>query len=548
MNLKAEYVYGIIQGQELSTRQSQQSLFYKAYASMDRLEGKCNLTVVWRGRSYRKETEVHNYQLRFNHEGIKDYKQKKIYQSGRGEGTLLKQPACASLSLAEAAALIQDSYIQNVRFGTRPAAGYKHYGLMLEYDTSAIDRGCLFRKLAPQYLTPRMLANVILTALRKMDNVLLYDLSGPQRRALLGDRNEFLLRHGEEYRHLSFLKTGVTAVNKDEKGYWIKAYALVSTPQEQLLRLSFRFKVVHAEDRFCLEEFVVTNSEELAGDHPDNPLNYDVFCSVYRLKSGAAVKRWLENDPDIFMIGEMSDCQCFKWMQNRELAWLEYDITDKILAEFIVTRHELVIYAKKPYHLARVEKTAALKAPGCIDGYMRVYLTVSKLYTLLFGGERNNHTGQNKTALRKYRAASALLRIRPNNTSFQFLQDRIEYKVMLGPKCWYLFCRRKADAKGGEILTEYYITDNWLLVNAITGDLAEVIADLATIPGTDVILGAELENHYDLFHPPVSEERKWQIYGLLKQFHKEGGLLREMGLAPSLHDVVQIMGTLKRTR
>ena len=545
MSLKDNYLYSIIQGQEPVTRQTQQALFCWAYATMDRLEGNCSLTVVWKGRGHKKEKEIHNYQLRFNHEGIKDYQQKKAYRDDRGEWPFPGRTEYTSLTLPEAAALIQDSYYQNVHFGTRPAEGYKQYSFMLEYDTSALDRGRLLLKLSPQHLTPQMFANVILTAVRKLDNILLYDLSGPQRRAALGNRDEFLLRYGEEYRQMCFLKTGILDIDKDGRVCRIKAYAIVSTPQEQLLRLGFRLIVVCAEDQFYLEEFVVTENEELAGDHPDNPLNYEVFCAVYRLNGVSAIMGWLDQDPDIFMIGELHDRQCYKWMQSREVPWLEYDITDKILAEFIVTRHELIIYAKRTHHLVRMERIAGQKAPGLISGYKRVCLSVRKLYELLLSGQLLNPADKRRTSLREYGAASALLRVGQEQLSYQFLQDRIECKVMLGLKCWYLFCRKKAGPNTDETVAEYYIDGNWLLVNVLKGDPAQVMADFERIPGTAVIFGSEVENHDDMFAPPVTEQRKWQIYGLLKRFDKEGGLLKEMGLAPALKDVAQAMGALK---
>lgn len=543
MNLKANLVYSIIPGQELSTRRLQQSLFYKACASMDRLEGKCSLAIVWKGRGGKKEMEMHTFLLCFNHEGIKEYKQRKIYRPGRFEWPHSDWRKSTWLSLPEAAALIQDAYQQNTRFGTSPADGFKQYSFMLEYDTSSIDRCQLLSKLLPQYLSPQMLANVYLAALRRTDNGLLYDLSGPRRQADLGDRSEFLIRHGEEYRQLSFLKSGISKMRKDRDAYYINAYAIVSTVQEQLMRLSFQLVIIKSPNRYCVEEFRLTQREELAGEHPDNPLNYEVFCSVYYLKRAAAVKNWLEKDPDIFMIGELNDRQCYKWLYNREIPWLEYDITDRIMAEFIVTRHELIIYAKKPCHLARMEKTAALNASGGLTLYNKFYLPVRTLYSIIFSGEARSLSGKSSMNLRRYRAESALLYLGEGNVSFQCLQKSVEYKVMLGHKCWYLFCRKAGD-NGADTLTEYYIAGNWLKVNVIKGEMEEEIAYLRSNLHTAVVYGCELENYYDLFQPPVSEQRKWQIYHLLKLFEKEGGTIREMGLVPVLRDVARVMGSI----
>lgn len=529
------------------------NLFHKAYVSMSRLEGKCNLTVILKGRGGKKELEVHTFLLFFNHTGIKEYKQKKVRCPGGSEPSYLHVQGreYIELTLQEAVSLLQDSYRQNIRFGTRPAPGYANYSFMLEYDTSSLDRGRLLARLSLQYLAPRMVANVYLTALRKMDNGLLYDLSGSHRRALLGDRTEFLEQFGEEYRELSFIKTGIVESSIENDVYTYKAYAIVGTPREELIRLKFSLNVRKAGDGYYVDKFTLTNREAINGEHPDNPLNYEVFCTVYRLNDrGEAISRWLEKDPEIFLIGEVNDQQCYKWIENRDVAWLEYDITDRLMAEFIVNEQELFIYTKKPHQLVRVERITSQNAAGSITGYKRLYLPVRKLYEHLFTGEQGKPISMRK-AMQRYGAESALVYLGQDKVTFDSLQKSIEFKVMLGPKCWYLFCRNETGKMNEPSLTEYYIAGKWLLVNVIKGDPEEQLSVFRKISGTAVIHISESDNNgyslSGLSGPSVSEQQKWQIYGLLNQFRKEGGLLREMGLAPSLREVVGSMGSLIRS-
>ncbi|MBZ4654165.1 MAG: hypothetical protein JG781_1504 [Peptococcaceae bacterium] len=537
---------------------SQERRFLKAFASRDRFEGKCTLTVVWTSGETKPVIEAQHFLLSFNHAGIKDYYCKKYpgYRSyGKGIRLSLSMPGSESphdfqeLTLLEAAALLQDAYGQNIRFNSQPASGINDYGTLLQFETGNLIRQELMNKFYSPHLTARMVGNIYLRALKNMDAALLYDLSSQERQAALGERSQFIFNYGEELKNYTFLRTQVTGLEKEQGKILLSAYVIVNTPQDEIVKISYDLTLVKVKNYYYVDKFSEIGRQELAYSDSDNPLNYRVFCSAYHISSVKKIQDWLESQKDILLTGEFESGYCYKWLTGERSAVNSYDITDGIVGEFILRERELLIYAKNPVELVQVEgriKTGLTPHLTLQDKY---YLPVQDVYrTVVYHTCLNRVLLENYSdgSLRKVRANWAVFYVEDYKKCLYQLQQRTINRLQLDNHTWYLWIKDKISP--ATLMTkqvEYYLAKHWVKVNVFNGTLEEEIREL-DIPVTEIIYGNELENYYDLFTPPVSEERKWEIYKGLHRIHKES-IIGRMGFIPRPREIAQKLGSVKRT-
>lgn len=518
-----------------------QATYQEAYASLDRLEGKCDLLLIYhaKNRRKRKEPEVYRLTLCFDHEGIREHRIKTLYWFKQGTET--NRFEYRPLSITEAAALLQDAYLQNQRFNTPAAEGYSRHAALLECDIPDIQRRELLRRLSNQRLSSRMLVNVYLAALRRMDNALLYDLSSPKRQECLGGRREFILKYGEEYREIIFIRSGISRMKKEGDTLLTDVFALVITPQEEIMRVSYHLRLISVDGEYCIDDFTETGREILQGDHPENPFNYKVHCFVYDLEIQAAdaIRDWLDFDEELFLTGELENALIYKWLKRQDKPWEEYNLYDSIFGEFILSEKQLIVYARKPANLVESARKVTRHFLEYITGHRRMYLPVRTLYQAVFSRPSDTIGKGNNLLLHKYQGYSALLYTNDYYPLIGYLNRNTCGKIMLGPRTWCFFRTKKS-------FKEYYLSGNWLKIYCSGDELEREIEFFRTnFLIKDMVLDQELEDYFDLFNPPVSEQKKWHIYGLLCKFYKEKGEMQELGLVPPLRNVVKTMGGIK---
>ncbi len=512
--------------------------FLKAFASRDRFEGKCTLTIVWTSGEIKPVMEAQRFILNFNHVGVKEYYCKK-HPTFR---TCDTPHHFQELSLVEAVALLQDAYGQNIRFNTQPASGINDYGALLQFETGSLIRHELINKFYSSYLTARMLGNIYLRAFKNMDAALLYDLSSQERQAALGERSEFIFNYGEELKNYTFLRTQVTGLEKEQGKILLSAYVIVNTPQDEIVKIFYRITLVKVKEYYYIDGFEEEKRQELCYSDPDNPLNYRVFCSAYKTAGVKRIQKWLDSQKDIVLTGEFEGGCCYKWLTGERSAVNSYDITDGIIVEFILKEGEFLIYAKNPVELVQVEKRIKADLGPHLTLQNKYYLQVHDVYrTVVYYSSLHRVLLENYSegSLRKMRANWAVFYVEDDKKFFSGLQQRTVNLLRLDSNTWYFWIKDKPMAKQ----VEYYLTGHWVKVNVFNATLEEEMQELDNISIKEIYYGDELDNYYDLFTPPVSEERKWEIYQGLHRIHKES-ILGRMGLIPELREVAQKLGSV----
>jgi hypothetical protein len=506
---------------------------YFAYVSSERVSGQCALVLCRENDSLRKEYEIHNFILSFNHEGIKEYHPQKVNRIGMCDGRK-ELPGYVRLDFSEAMALLQDAYMQNCRFGTKPAGDLASYQCFLQYDTASVDRGPLVRSLLGQQLTPAEFTHVLLDALRRLDIALLYDLSGARCRKALGERGDFIASFGERMSLYTFLKSRLNGTAKADGRIITTAEVMVCTPEEEVMKIAYRFVLREERDGLVVDEFAELQREILSTEHPENPLNYYVYCSAYTISGAALLRSWLANLPEVFLTGEFEIGECYKLLKADDCSQQGFDVTDGIICEFILTEQELLIYASKAVNLARMERFLADELRQKAVFTQKYYLPVRELYKTVITGDSLQkifkvHTERNTVGEQddKFSMSSAFSCLKNKRDVLNLLREEATGRVKLDTDMWY-FIKEKRDEKTKQVRSfiEYYLEGNWLRINACGAALEEELKRLAG--GDEFILDKELKIYYETFSRQVSPERKWQIYKRLQVMGKEAPVLKEM--------------------
>lgn len=519
--------------------------FYKAFASLDRAEGCCRLTLFWKkGKRGRRGLEAHTYLLRYNHEGVKEYRVEDFSTPGiKGWRNRIAYET-VRLSFSEAAALIQDAYSQNIRFQSKPAAGFKEDHFLLEYDTEGVARQELISKLMPSDLQPEQFAHIILAGMRRLDKTLLYDSASQELQQELGSRKAYISDGEEESSHFTFLQTSVAALESAGPVYRAKAYAVVSTPADEIIRIVYELKFLRQLAGYSLLGLTEVDRERLGADHPANPLNYCVFSTLYHHSNADLIRRWLREQPGIILSGELPNSEVYKWLNGGSEPWEEFNLTLSVSAEFLLNAKELLIYAQNPLNLASIERLIAEDLAPFLEYSGKYYLPVSDLYPVIIEELSANDTwpgiGQ---IFRDKRAETEILQISPleKKQLMQEMENQSGKGLRLGLDTYYYPIR------AGDLRGDVYLCGRWIKLNMFTGDWGrEEISNLRSrFSIINLIQDFELENRLDLFTLPISEQRMWQIFRTLAILTREAEVFREMGLVPNVKEMAKRMGVVR---
>ena len=518
-----------------------------AYTTLDRNSGKCGLIILWEKRLPKKELEMHTFLLNFNSEGIKRYMVKKLLtlQGQNWEDNLV---GYVRIDFSEAISLLHDAYKQNLKFGTSPAEGWEKYGFFLDGEAPGIDRKRFLEKLSFYNLNPIEFTNIYLAALKRWDNAVLYDLSSPERQKRLGRREDYLLYTGGDLAEYTFLKSKVISSEKLGKRRLISVFIIVSTPQDEIMKIDYNLVLVRNGKTLYLDSFRELNRTILSADDPENPMNYRVFCSIYHLSPYAhvLVRSWLESNEEIFMTGEFEGGVCYKLLKPEEVASKTFDAISGIICEFMLTDHELFIYAQKPFHLAKMERSLPLALKDKVIFKQKYYLPIRKLYKAAIMGlslEELLKKSAWETGTNVFLAFSAFLFWKGRGQIFDKLKNDALHVLQLDREAWYFFIERKScDSEEIPVYLEYYISGNWLRLNVFNGNIAEELNRLG--PYVDVVKEYEFQKQYDIFNAPLGKERQWKMFKMLNLMGREAPSLKAMGLIPSVRGMARRSGTL----
>jgi len=518
-----------------------------AYTTLDRPYGKCGVIILWEKRMPKKEMEMHTFLLSFNSDGIKRYALKRLLslQRQNWEDNLV---GYVRIEFAEAVSLLQDAYQQNVRFGTAPAEGWEKYSSFLKKSVLEIDRPKLLQKLALNNLNPVEFTNIFLSALKRMDNAVLYDLSSTERKKKLGVREDYLLYTDLNLAQYTFLRSKVTNKEKLGKRRLVSAFIIVCTAQDKIVKIEYSLVLIRWGKSLFVESFRELTHTILGADHPENPMNYPVFCSIYQLTyaNKAIVRNWLESNTDIFLTGEFEGGSCYKLLKPEEIPSKSFDAISGIICEFMLTENEMYLYAQKPFHLAKMERSLPLALKDKVSFKQKYYLPVRKLYKAGLMGlslEEILKKSVEATDVNTVAAFSACLFWKGYGHVFDKLKNEALYTLQLDRDAWYFFIERNNPGpEPSFVYVEYYISGNWIRLNSFNGNIATELDKLG--PYIDVIKESDFDKKQDTYNTSLSGERKWKIYKMLNLMAREAPSLKAMGLVPSVRGMALRSGTL----
>lgn len=514
-----------------------------SYATPYRLEGNCLLSILWKIKEAKPAWEVHTFTLCYNHQGVKDYTVQRLENPGQAWRACRPSTEAVEVGFLEAAALLQDAYRQNVRFKTRLPRGVPVDTLLLDYDTGEVQRGTLLSKLSLRRFTPRMYINLFLAAVKRMDYSLLNDLSTPARQEKLRDRPE---PDPDDYlSRCIFLKSGVVRVNREKEQIFADAYAIICTPQDQIVKIDYHFRLLKDNHTWLIDDITETGRWTIPEEHADNPLNNTVVCALFQVDSEERITTWLDGEEEIFLTGELEQARFYKWIVPHCFSWQEYDVNNSILCEFIVIGKEIAVFTQQSRHLPSLEKMmreSGFKATG------RVVLSKKDLLGIVARAEINSTAFDMyslKNILEPYSGRSALLYCRDEKALYSYIYQNSE-KVVLDSGC--LYALKKRSCKGSQCrsaLVEYYICGCWAFINVFNQELEKEIAYLhSCCQVQEKVIDQEWKNAYDLFNPPISTTRRWEIFSFISRFHRQGEALVGLGLVPYAKQVACLTGAV----
>lgn len=506
--------------------------FVKAYATLDRLEGKSHLAIVWQKSKTKKLYEVQEYVLCFKRWGIKDYKVRKIF--GLGKHVLhdsgIKE--YTELSLLEAAMLIQDAYQQNIINYTKPAANFLANHFILQYDTEAVEKSELLDKLTPRRLSAMMCANVYIAALKRMDRGLLYDMSTLKRQRTLGEREIYMHQEKREFLNYTFLRSRVEDVSRINNGYLMYTSVVLCTQTEEVIKKYYNIAVTTNNNNYLIDDFYEVESTIIPKDDLKNPLNYQVFCTAYYIKDIYKVMNWLDSKKEVFLAGDFNGGTSFKWLQDYDKPWQEFCFTNKIFCEFILTENTFLVFTPKALNLVKIMETVTRELKDAIVMVKKHYLSIRQLYALVFNEARLCDS------LEKFRAQTAVVFTSQMPELIEYLCCNAGVICKMNEGVTYYLITKKEDAQIKKVV-EYYVGKNKVVVNTFLGDIEKETHRLSRDVEKDLIIYEnEWENRNTLFRAAVKDEKKWLIYKTIAKLNHEMPLLGMIGVIPSLKEVI----------
>ncbi len=517
-------------------------LFYKAFVSQTRESGVCNLVILWKKNRQTDKIWIQDFSLCFNHEGLKTIKTGKMLGSKRkyyGD--------YARLSYFEAAALLQDAYCRHLLFGTCPDGKYTDISFLLECDTNIVDRMNLLRKTMNTVSSAKEFAGIYLSALRRLDNALLYDLSSRQRKAFLPSREEFIMYRDAVFDCCSFLQTRVDSCEIKGDSYALQAHAIISTNAGEVIRICFEMRISKENGFYYIDACEESERIILEDSHPDNPHNYLVYCSVYEPLKTDTLREWLGNRPGTFQVGESDGIVLYKWLKRQQETGGDFNVFDRIGCEFLLKEGELVLFAKNPLDLVNIEREVARLTNGRMYQKGKYHLPVSELYQMVVS-LRTGGSFFEAANLAGYRASSALVFL--HNSGRSFIPPTLETGAKLMPEgdCLYYHCENPARTAccGGAGPVEYYICGELVKINAYGGNVKQEVAVIdKQYKVGEAVYDYEWEGNSGQCQKVLSERRKWKILLILRLCHKRYGSLGVTGLIPTLKDTVKRLESLR---
>ncbi|NLT96285.1 MAG: hypothetical protein GXW85_12300 [Clostridia bacterium] len=321
----------------------------QAFISLTRLEGACILVFI-----HRLNGKYHAYyfSLAFNSLGIKEYFQ---YSSVHKEDLLniIEKQNLLEIDFGTAQRILKDAYLQNKRYGTKTAGGFSQYQFLLTIEQNEINNIDLFR-LTDKELEPEKLINVYFFALKNMDASLVYDLAAPNLQKRFGSREDFINNWVHPLQKYTFVKSILLDKEESSGGCRARCQLIAGNEKDELEKIDFCFVLKKIRDFWRFAEVNIECIKPVGVSEPVNPLNYQVYVSVYKINNHSLFRNIFDSWDKVNLTGEFDGGNCYKWFKTGNLLEMGIDVSRDIYGEFILTNEELIIFSGHLQNLTEV--------------------------------------------------------------------------------------------------------------------------------------------------------------------------------------------------
>jgi hypothetical protein len=321
----------------------------EAFTSLTRLEGACILVFI---HHFEGKYHAYYFSLALNSLGIKEYFQ---YSSIHKEDLLniIEKQNLRKIDFSLAQRLLKDAHSQNMRFGTKAASGFSQYKFLFNINQEKGINSIELSELFNGELKPEQIINIYFFALKNMDSALVYDLVGPKLQEKFGSRDDFIAKWKNPLQKCTFIKSVPLDWEENQSFYHRRYHLIVGNENDELQKYDFYF-VLEKGENWRISEVKIECFRPIGYNDPLNPLNYQVYASVYKINNGSLLNKIFDSWNQVHLTGEFEGGNCYKWFKTGNVLNIGIDVARDIYSEFILTNQELIIFNSNLQNLTEV--------------------------------------------------------------------------------------------------------------------------------------------------------------------------------------------------
>lgn len=360
---------------------------FMALASRTRLQGQITLVMAWKQSDGR--LDVRYFVLKFNDDGIFRYfRVSDLSVDGFLAENNVRKGEMTEVSYLEACALLQEAYRHNQSGGKHAARPIFQYRRWLEEQSVLSDEEVekLTYRLKTGKVTPAQTVNAYFLAENSGDWGLIYDLAPHRSPVRRQPRGEYLQKQLAEKSHdRGYLQT--TIINEVVKRKTAEVLAeAVQEKEERIYKVDCVFTLYREESGWKVSRVKQSARQEIGENDPNNPLYYEVYCSLYDVHDAGEVQAFLAELPEVDVFSEFSSGIHYRWAQHPNPLVEGINIAGSIFGEFILAEGELLVLAQDRSNLDAICSLLENRlAENSIAYRQQYYLDVGLAYAVLSG-------------------------------------------------------------------------------------------------------------------------------------------------------------------
>ncbi|NPV89998.1 MAG: hypothetical protein HPY50_04390 [Firmicutes bacterium] len=449
---------------------------FMALASRTRLQGQVTLVMAWRQAD--TKLDVRYFVLKYGDEGIFRYfRVNDLSEEGFLAENNLRKGELLQVSYAEACYLLQEAFRHNLSGGKHAARPIFQYRRWLEEEVQLtndeIER--LTYRLKLGKTSPAQVVNAYLLAENNNDWGLLYDLSPVRSTVRRQGRADYISGHlagdtpGKGYLHTSIISESIKRKTAEVRVYTVRE------SEDKLFKSESAFTLYREESEWKVARVKQISNQEMGENDPGNPLNYEVYCSLYDVQDSAEVQAFLAEMPEVDLFGEFPAGLHYRWGQHPNPLVEGINVSSSIFGEFVLAEGELLVIAQDRNNLDAICSLLENRlADNSVTYRQQYYLDVGLAYAVLSGEFTSFEELLTELAVEEPEEKLPLVVATYEVSHLAPVLRRIrtftvfEFDMPEGIKIFYEFEQIRSGANGAEagegFVAEYRVTPSFLTV------------------------------------------------------------------------------------